>query len=103
MTYTVALIGSKGINDSEAKAAERRFRVLLETNLDDVEQTYRAWLDANNTIFIGSGEGEISLANLAVQRWICAYTQARLISLAAFRGDCSEAWFDIRVHQSLLV
>lgn len=98
MTYTVTLIGSRSIRDSEAVAAEQRFRGLLETNLGGVEQAYRAWLDANNTIFIGSGEGDSSLTKLAVQRWICAYTQARLISLAAFRGDCTEAWFDVRVQ-----
>ncbi len=100
MSYTVRLIGVGSASPSEVAAAERRFRKLLDESLGGTTQAYQAWLDANNQAVLRSVEELPPLAGLAVNRWMCAYLQARTISLAALRSDISRAWFNIQLDTS---
>lgn len=99
MPYSVALIGAEGAND-KVGATTAMFRMLLERDLGDVERAYRDWLAANNIALL-CVPGELpSSAQLAVNRWICAYTQARLIALAAYQGDARLSWFDVHLQSN---
>lgn len=96
MPYFVTLIGAEGTTDKGA-AAMSMFRTLLERDLGDVEMAYRDWLAANNNALLRESDELTSTTKPAVDRWICAYTQARLIALAAYQGNGRHAWFDIHV------
>lgn len=100
MAYTVRLIGVDSASPSEVAAAERRFRKLLDESLGGTTQAYQAWLDANNQAVLGRVNELPPLAGLAVNRWLCAYVQARTISLAAVCGDISRAWFNVQIGTS---
>lgn len=98
MSYTVKLVGVDSASPSDVATAERRFRKLLDESLGGTTQAYEAWLDANNQAMLGGADELPPLAGFAVNRWLCAYIQARTISLAALHADISQAWFNVQLE-----
>ncbi|MCW5648247.1 MAG: hypothetical protein KIS62_00730 [Ramlibacter sp.] len=96
MPYSVTLLSSVQGADTSS-AAVGMFQGMLERELGSVEQAYRDWLDANNAALLCGVDELPSQAQFAIRRWMVAYTQARLISLAAY--PTPDAWFSFQIDR----